>query len=542
MAGGGPARAAQMSYPAGTMNGMIASRASGASLPPGMPGAPPGPAAGPPPSAMPSTMPSVTPLVTPSVMPPTAPAASPATPSAVGAAALSRYCMWERDLLRAGVTGGRPAGLRFGPPVLALAMLVAAGLVSVLGAGSGDGGPAGAGPLGLALLAAAGVGWVGWLALPEAHMTATFAAVTLVPPAALGVAESLAPSLALGSDLAYRLATFPVLLVILLYVAATTTRLAVGAAVAGYGAFGVPLLLGWARGEPAFTASDVVTWHVGFAFCLAAGYAVRLAYLANAAASEAREALARQAAAEQRRQAAQEVHDVVAHTLAVTMLHITAARMALRRSAPEDALEALEEAERHGRSSLTDIRRVIRLLRADDTAAGADRAGGNGGPGGNGWDSGAGWGGAPAATEAAQPGLADVAALVASYRSAGLEVQLALEVDEASLAVASAAPTPSAELAVYRVLQEALANATRHGDGPATVRLRLDGEVLTLDVENPIRPGAAGRLHRSAGDAPHGSGLIGMAERVSAAGGTVEAGAVGGRWAVRARIPLGAAA
>jgi signal transduction histidine kinase len=185
------------------------------------------------------------------------------------------------------------------------------------------------------------------------------------------------------------------------------------------------------------------------------------------------------------------VHDVVAHTLAITMLHITAARMAVRRSSPGDAEEALAEAERHGRASLADIRRIVRVLRDDQTAL-----------------------------DPAQPGLADIEALAESYRAAGLPVQLSLTVPEDA--------GTAAQLAVYRVLQEALANAARHGSGPATVDLSVRGGSVTLRVRNPV-PGevAPGR----------GSGLIGMRERITAAGGTIDAGVRDGSWVVRAVVP-----
>jgi signal transduction histidine kinase len=116
-------------------------------------------------------------------------------------------------------------------------------------------------------------------------------------------------------------------------------------------------------------SSDVVTWHVVVVLSLVAGYAVRFSYRAAASVTEAREALAWRAAAEERRRVARDVHDVVAHTLAVTMLHITAARMAVNRGAPDVAVNALEEAERQGRSSLADIRRIVRLLRAEEGSA-----------------------------------------------------------------------------------------------------------------------------------------------------------------------------
>jgi signal transduction histidine kinase len=236
-----------------------------------------------------------------------------------------------------------------------------------------------------------------------------------------------------------------------------------------------------------------MTWIAAFALSVVAGWAAQTSYRANRAVSAAREALARQEAAEDRRRIARDVHDVVAHTLSVTMLHITAARMAVHREETATAIAALEEAERQGRSSLADIRRMVRLLRSDDTSA----------------------------LEAAQPGLVDVEALVGGYRAAGLPVTL-------SSSISSPNASPSAELALYRVLQEALANASRHGAGAVTVALEGDHAGMRLRVDNPWRPTET----RS-----RGSGLAGMRERIAAAGGTIEAGVRDGRWVVQAIIP-----
>jgi signal transduction histidine kinase len=268
-------------------------------------------------------------------------------------------------------------------------------------------------------------------------------------------------------------------------------RLAAGVAVGGYLAYGVPLVAGAATGHLADPVLATLVWHVGVALAVAAGFSVRLSYLVNDKVAEARDARARQAAADDRREIARDVHDVVAHTLAITMLHITAARMAVRRSSPDDAEEALAEAERHGRASLADIRRIVRVLRDDRSAV-----------------------------DSAQPGLADVEALAESYRAAGLSVRLSLTVPEDA--------GTAAQLAIYRVLQEALANAARHSSGPATVDLSVSEGAVILRVDNPVTDAVApGR----------GSGLIGMRERISAAGGTIDAGVRDGSWVVRAVVP-----
>jgi signal transduction histidine kinase len=234
------------------------------------------------------------------------------------------------------------------------------------------------------------------------------------------------------------------------------------------------------------------TWLLAVTFAVAGVVGVRVGALSVA---RAQQALAERDALDERRQVARDVHDVVAHTLAVTMLHITAARMAVDRSAIDDALEALEEAERHGRASLADIRGAITALRSEHETA----------------------------IDAAQPDLTDIATLVAGYRAAGLPVTLTTHGDLAH------AP-PSVGLAVYRVTQEALANAARHGEGRTAVEVRVvDGET-SLQVVNPLQS-----WRRPADDL--GTGLAGMRERTLAAGGTFAAGRQNGNWVVSARLP-----
>lgn len=394
-------------------------------------------------------------------------------------------CGWERDLRKAGVELPQlNKVMNRGIPITALLMLAAVFIFAgffrstwfVIG-----------------MLGIATIPWERWRLRGDDGPTWTFGLVTLGPLAALGYAHWFAPSIGLRSDEAYVLLALSPLLVIALVVGFARPVLAFGLAGMGYLAYGGPLVAAALSGRLAEPLYPLLTWHAGAAFAIAAGYAVRLLYLVNAKVSEARESRARQEAADERREVARDVHDVVAHTLAVTMLHITAARMAVRRGSPEDAEEALTEAEAHGRASMTDIRRIVRALRSDDQTA----------------------------VDAAQPGIADVEALAESYRAAGLPVELTLITPERA--------GPAAQLAGYRVLQEALANAARHGAGPATVDLRVSRGELKLRVDNPVHePTAPGR----------GSGLVGMRERVSAAGGTVDAGVRDGSWVVRAVVPV----
>jgi signal transduction histidine kinase len=203
------------------------------------------------------------------------------------------------------------------------------------------------------------------------------------------------------------------------------------------------------------------------------------------------------AATEERQRIARELHDVIAHTLAVTMLQLTGARLALERD-PADAARALMEAERLGRQSLAEIRRTIGLLAPDDSGA-----------------------------TMAMPTAVDVPDLVQQVSDAGLCVRWECAGDLTSVA-------PTSGLAVYRIIQESLSNVARHATGaPAVVTVRVDARDVRVDVRNPI--GATQRT----GTPPHdrGMGLVLMRERAESVGGTLNAGADGDEWHVSARIP-----
>ena len=284
---------------------------------------------------------------------------------------------------------------------------------------------------------------------------------------------------------AEHLSVFMILLMLLTCIIGTQTR---DTMIATVGAWATVVLQFAAIGD----GFSLTVWTLAIALMLLAGVAIRVVVLTIIDARDARAAVA---AAEERRRIARDVHDVVAHTLAVTMLHMTAARMAVLRSAPDQAVEALEEAERHGRSSLADVRRVIRVLRSEGETA----------------------------VDAAQPDLADLPGLVERYRTAGVDIELAVE------SFADSVP-PSVGLAVYRVTQESLANAARHGRGGARVDVRVTDGQVALQVRNPM-----GRGRSSDG---HGTGLAGMKERIAAAGGHLTAGAQNGDWVVDASIPV----
>ncbi|HEY6745459.1 MAG TPA: histidine kinase [Mycobacteriales bacterium] len=212
-----------------------------------------------------------------------------------------------------------------------------------------------------------------------------------------------------------------------------------------------------------------------------------------------RERLAEQAVHLERRRIAAELHDLVGHSLGVLLLHVTGARRRIGDD-PAGAEEALRRAESIGRAGLAEIRRSVAALR-DETGTSLT----------------------PATTATDVPDL--VAATAAAGGPARLEVTGELAEVE-----------PITGLAVYRVVQESLANATRHAPGAAvTVAVRVraaDVEVTVADSGGPAPargPGGRGGTG--------GVGLVGMRERVEALGGTLTAGPTATGWQVRALLP-----
>ena len=169
------------------------------------------------------------------------------------------------------------------------------------------------------------------------------------------------------------------------------------------------------------------------------------------------------AAAEERARIARDVHDVVAHSLTVVMLHLTGARRVLATD-PQAADEALARAESVGRDSLESIRQVMGLLRE---------------PG-----------------REAVPGIAELPSLLDAYRAGGLAVDASIDDVRAV--------DPATGLVVYRVVQESLTNALRHAPGAAcTVALRESAErELTVEVRNG--PGVGGAARQPTGASGRG--------------------------------------
>jgi signal transduction histidine kinase len=204
---------------------------------------------------------------------------------------------------------------------------------------------------------------------------------------------------------------------------------------------------------------------------------------------------ARAAAAEERSRIARELHDVVAHNVTVMVIQAQAARAATEPGS--EAGHALETIEATGQEALTEMRRLLGLLRADDEEL----------------------------SLAPQPSMRHLDRLAESVRRAGLPV----EVDVAGEPMAL---PPGVDLSAYRIVQEALTNALKHA-GPARARVlvRYGEEELQLEISDD---GAAPGNGVGAGH-----GLAGMRERVRVYGGSVESGArPEGGYSVSVRLPL----
>jgi signal transduction histidine kinase len=204
--------------------------------------------------------------------------------------------------------------------------------------------------------------------------------------------------------------------------------------------------------------------------------------------------LERNAVAAERRRIAGEIHDVAAHALAITVLHLTGLRMRVQRESGDAGLvEAIAEAERLARQSLDDIRRTVGLLQ--EQAPGIARP---------------------------LPDANDIRSLVEEYRARGLDVELELRGEPSVVA-------PATGLALYRIVQESLANAVKHAPGAGVcIQLELDGNV-NLTIWNALASGAASN-HGT------GHGLGGMRERAQLLGGWLQAGPDGERWLVECFI------
>jgi signal transduction histidine kinase len=205
-------------------------------------------------------------------------------------------------------------------------------------------------------------------------------------------------------------------------------------------------------------------------------------------------------ASEERMRIARDLHDVVAHNISVINVQAnTALHLADRQ--PDRAREALATINDVSKQALAELRSVLGILRADGESA----------------------------PRTPTPGLGRLGTLVANMAAAGLKVELETE--------GTPAPLPaSADLAAYRIIQEALTNSARHSGGTrATVRVRYRDDEVEIEVTDDGT--SAPSPSRTAGT---GSGIAGMTDRARALGGSLTAGPrPGGGFRVTALLPVG---
>lgn len=192
---------------------------------------------------------------------------------------------------------------------------------------------------------------------------------------------------------------------------------------------------------------------------------------------------------------ARDMHDIVAHSLAVVIAQADGARYAAA-AKPEMATEALGTIAQTARGALSDVRMLLTQLR--------HRQG-----------------------DGPQPTLADLEALFAQVRQAGIEPRVTVD------PMPPGEPPGAIQLAVYRILQEALTNAIRHGDGAVDVHLAWLADRVDVDVRNTVS--------RDAAVGVGGHGVIGMRERAQLVGGSLQAERRGAQFVVHATLPIGAA-
>lgn len=204
---------------------------------------------------------------------------------------------------------------------------------------------------------------------------------------------------------------------------------------------------------------------------------------------------------EQRVRIAQELHDVVAHTLAVITVQAGVGRRLMEKR-PEEAANALESIEAIGRTAQEELGVVLGLLREE---------------------------GAAAADLSPLPRLVDLKELVETIRASGASVELRVDSADRQL-------SPALELTIYRVVQEALTNVVKHAPGAGvTVDVVVSGGTVAITVADTGAPNSTLAIHEGA----PGHGLSGMRERVTAFGGSLVTGpsATGG-FEVVAELPI----
>jgi signal transduction histidine kinase len=259
---------------------------------------------------------------------------------------------------------------------------------------------------------------------------------------------------------------------------------------------GTMLLFGaewlWAIHDPGWAP-----WTAGVTISVLATLLIRHEFVLVERLRGAEADLAEKSRIEERSRIARELHDVIAHSLTVSLLHVTSARLAVEND-PADAARSLAEAERLGRQSLDEVRATMGLLR--DATSGPSSA----------------------SLAPPVPGLGAIPELVEQLRQAAVDVSLTIDGERDTLTEATGST-------IYRIVQEALTNAAKHSAGsPVSVQIEVAGGGAEVFVDSAGAPGCGS-----------GMGLRNMAERADALGGTCSAGPGGSGWLVHASLPGG---
>jgi signal transduction histidine kinase len=203
------------------------------------------------------------------------------------------------------------------------------------------------------------------------------------------------------------------------------------------------------------------------------------------------------ATVEERARIARELHDVVAHSVSVMVVQVSGVRRLLQGDQTRER-EALLSVEQTGRQALTEMRRMLGVMRIREDAP---------------------------ASLAPQPSLQHLDRLIAQIEEAGLPVTLRVEGDRREL-------SPGVDLSAYRIVQEGLTNALKHAKG-------ANAEVVVRYVDSCVELEIADDGPGSGETDGQGHGLVGMRERAALYGGTLETAARdGGGFVLRAQLPV----
>ncbi|HEX4702066.1 MAG TPA: sensor histidine kinase, partial [Pseudonocardiaceae bacterium] len=298
-----------------------------------------------------------------------------------------------------------------------------------------------------------------------------------------------------------------VALLIGLYTVAAHCVLRLALVAAGVLELGVAMAIGrWSSDLRVLPSLVFLTGMVTAAFVLGVNLRTQRAYLASLEdrarrAEHERDQQSQIATAGERARIAREMHDIVAHNLSVMIALADGAAFAARSGSPQ-AESAARQVSETGRQALAEMHRLLGVLRAD-AGSGASRA--------------------------PQPGIEQLDDLVAQVRAAGLPTSITVSGQPFPL-------PPTAQLAVYRVVQEALTNVLKHADTPTGVRVVLSyaQPAVRVEITDDGRP-----TPMPANESSIGHGLAGMRERAAMFGGEVSAGPVTGGWRVRVRLTAG---